>query len=48
VRDALKGGDAETNATALMAVLKGNKGPYRDIAILFRTKQAAQDGANAQ
>jgi anthranilate phosphoribosyltransferase len=32
--EALKGGDAETNATALMGVLKGNKGPYRDIAIL--------------
>ena len=31
--EALRGGDAETNATALMAVLKGTKGPYRDIAI---------------
>src|SRR5436309_13263413 len=30
--EALKGGDAQANATALMAVLKGNKGPYRDIA----------------
>jgi anthranilate phosphoribosyltransferase len=30
----LKGGDAEANATALMAVLNGSKGPYRDIAIL--------------
>jgi anthranilate phosphoribosyltransferase len=29
----LRGGDAETNAAALMSVLKGNKGPYRDIAI---------------
>jgi anthranilate phosphoribosyltransferase len=29
----LKGGDAQTNAAALTAVLKGNKGPYRDIAI---------------
>jgi anthranilate phosphoribosyltransferase len=31
--EALKGGDAQTNATALMGVLKGNKGPYRDIAV---------------
>jgi anthranilate phosphoribosyltransferase len=30
----LRGGDAEANATALMGVLKGNKGPFRDIAIL--------------
>jgi anthranilate phosphoribosyltransferase len=30
----LRGGDAEKNAAALMAVLKGTKGPYRDIAIL--------------
>jgi anthranilate phosphoribosyltransferase len=29
----LKGGDGEANAAALMAVLKGTKGPYRDIAI---------------
>nr|WP_068021601.1 anthranilate phosphoribosyltransferase [Rhodoplanes sp. Z2-YC6860] len=29
----LRGGDADANAAALMAVLKGNKGPYRDIAI---------------
>jgi anthranilate phosphoribosyltransferase len=33
-RDALRGGDAETNATALMAVLRGTKGPYRDVALL--------------
>jgi anthranilate phosphoribosyltransferase len=32
--EALRGGDAETNATALMAVLKGNKGPFRDVALL--------------
>jgi anthranilate phosphoribosyltransferase len=32
--EALRGGDAETNAAALMAVLKGTKGPYRDIAVL--------------
>jgi anthranilate phosphoribosyltransferase len=32
--EALRGGDAETNAAALMGVLKGNKGPFRDIAIL--------------
>jgi anthranilate phosphoribosyltransferase len=32
--ESLRGGDAETNATALMGVLKGNKGPFRDIAIL--------------
>src|SRR5215475_1572686 len=31
--EALRGGDAETNAAALLAVLKGNKGPFRDIAI---------------
>jgi anthranilate phosphoribosyltransferase len=31
--DTLRGGDAETNATALMGVLKGNKGPFRDIAL---------------
>ncbi len=31
--EALKGGDAEANAAALLAVLKGNKGPYRDIAL---------------
>jgi anthranilate phosphoribosyltransferase len=29
----LRGGDADTNATALMGVLKGNKGPYRDVAM---------------
>jgi anthranilate phosphoribosyltransferase len=32
--EALRGGDAEVNATALMGVLKGDKGPYRDIAVL--------------
>jgi anthranilate phosphoribosyltransferase len=32
--EALKGSDAESNAAALTAVLKGTKGPYRDIAIL--------------
>jgi anthranilate phosphoribosyltransferase len=32
--EALRGGDAEANAAALMAVLKGAKGPFRDIAIL--------------
>jgi anthranilate phosphoribosyltransferase len=32
--ETLRGGDAETNATALMGVLKGTKGPYRDIAVL--------------
>jgi anthranilate phosphoribosyltransferase len=32
--EALRGGDAETNATALMSVLKGTKSPFRDIAIL--------------
>lgn len=30
----LRGGDADSNAAALMTVLKGNKGPYRDIAVL--------------
>jgi anthranilate phosphoribosyltransferase len=33
-RDALRGGDAETNATALMAVLQGTQGPFRDVALL--------------
>jgi anthranilate phosphoribosyltransferase len=32
--EALKGGDAEHNAKALKAVLEGEKGPYRDIAVL--------------
>lgn len=32
--ESLRGGDAETNAAALMGVLKGAKGPFRDIAIL--------------
>jgi anthranilate phosphoribosyltransferase len=32
--EVLRGGDAETNAAALMGVLKGTKGPYRDIAVL--------------
>ncbi len=32
--DALKGGDAEVNAEALKAVLQGQRGPYRDIAVL--------------
>jgi anthranilate phosphoribosyltransferase len=30
----LRGGDAEANAAALWAVLKGTKGPFRDVAIL--------------
>src|ERR1700692_3320467 len=32
--EALRGGDAKDNAAALMDVLKGKKGPYRDVAIL--------------
>jgi anthranilate phosphoribosyltransferase len=32
--EALRGGDAEENAQALLDVLKGKKGPYRDVAIL--------------
>jgi anthranilate phosphoribosyltransferase len=32
--EALRGGDAETNAAALQAVLEGRKGPYRDVAVL--------------
>jgi anthranilate phosphoribosyltransferase len=32
--EALKGGDAEHNAKALMAVLQGEKTAYRDIALL--------------
>jgi anthranilate phosphoribosyltransferase len=32
--ESLRGGDAETNATALMAVLQGTRGPFRDVALL--------------
>jgi anthranilate phosphoribosyltransferase len=32
--DALRGGDAKENAAALLDVLKGKKGPFRDVAIL--------------
>ncbi|HEV3371232.1 MAG TPA: anthranilate phosphoribosyltransferase [Xanthobacteraceae bacterium] len=32
--EALRGGDAKENAAALLDVLKGKKGPYRDVAIL--------------
>jgi anthranilate phosphoribosyltransferase len=32
--DALRGGDAEHNAKALVEVLKGGKGPFRDVAIM--------------
>jgi anthranilate phosphoribosyltransferase len=32
--DALRGGDAETNALALKAVLEGREGPYRDVALM--------------
>ena len=32
--ETLRGGDAEANAKALKAVLKGTKGPYRDVAVL--------------
>ena len=32
--DALRGGDAKENAQALADVLKGRRGPYRDVAIL--------------
>jgi anthranilate phosphoribosyltransferase len=31
--EALRGGDAETNAIALKGVLEGKKGPFRDVAI---------------
>ncbi len=31
--EALRGGDAAGNAQALMGVLKGEKGPYRDVAV---------------
>jgi len=31
--EALRGADAETNARALRGVLKGEKGPYRDVAV---------------
>jgi anthranilate phosphoribosyltransferase len=32
--ESLRGGDAEANATALLDVLKGKQGPYREVAIL--------------
>jgi anthranilate phosphoribosyltransferase len=32
--DALRGSDAESNAEALADVLRGKKGPYRDVAVL--------------
>ena len=32
--DVLRGGDADHNAKALLAVLKGQRGPYRDVAVL--------------
>jgi anthranilate phosphoribosyltransferase len=32
--DALRGGDAKINAVALADVLKGKKGPFRDVAVL--------------
>lgn len=32
--DSLKGGDAQTNATALRGVLDGERGAYRDVALL--------------
>jgi anthranilate phosphoribosyltransferase len=34
VKPELRGGDAKDNAQALLDVLKGRKGPYRDVAIL--------------
>jgi anthranilate phosphoribosyltransferase len=30
----LRGGDADHNARALLAVLKGKAGPFRDVAVL--------------
>ena len=32
--EAMRGGDAEHNAKALLDVLKGTKGPFRDVSIL--------------
>src|SRR5438477_4621125 len=32
--EALRGGDADENAAALLDVMKGRKGPFRDVAIL--------------
>ena len=32
--EALRGGDAKDNAQALLDVLRGKKGPYRDVAVL--------------
>ena len=32
--DALRGGDAKENAAAMLDVLKGKTGPFRDVALL--------------
>jgi anthranilate phosphoribosyltransferase len=32
--ESLRGGDADQNARALLAVLKGERGPFRDVAVL--------------
>src|SRR5262249_42074634 len=32
--DSLRGGDAQENAQALLGVLKGKTGPYRDVSLL--------------
>jgi anthranilate phosphoribosyltransferase len=45
--DALKGGDAPANAAALRAVLAGEKGAYRDVAI-FNAAAALMVGGRAQ
>jgi anthranilate phosphoribosyltransferase len=45
--DELKGGDAETNAAALRAVLGGERGPFRDI-VLFNAAAALVVADRAQ
>ncbi len=45
--DDLKGGDAETNAAALKAVLGGEHGPFRD-AVLYNAAAALMVAGKAE
>lgn len=42
--DALKGGDAKVNAVALLQVLQGGRGAYRDVALLNAAAAIVVDG----